>query len=303
MRLISFLFTMGLAVSMSCSKATNDRQTTIYYPEPLPDSVAIPFLPGIVSTDSVDFGAAFSPDGRSFYFARSINGQSDIYVTTHDGTKWMPAQLTPFSDANYSEADPAFAPDGKLYFISTRPKNASDTLPDYDIWYVNSVTNDKMWSSPENLTVVNSDSNEFYISFTRDKSLYFASSRAGGFGNEDIYVSRWVDDRYSTPHNIGAAINTEKSEYDPLVFPDEKTIVFTSSFREDSFGAGDLYHAKRGDDNVWLQAINLGKSFNTRSRDYCAYLTPDLKYFFYSSEKNVKWISAEALKAQIGITD
>ena len=50
--------------------------------------------------------------------------------------------------------DPAFAPDGKLYFISNRPKDQSDTIADYDIWFVAPLA-DGRWSAPENLKSIN----------------------------------------------------------------------------------------------------------------------------------------------------
>jgi hypothetical protein len=266
----------------------------IPYPLPIPDSVALPFLPGIVSTDSVDFGSAFSLDGQSFYFTRSENKQSQIYVTRHDGEKWTTPISVSFNDANYSEADPAFAPDGKLYFISDRPRNVSDSLRDYDIWFVTPLT-DGGWSKPENLERVNSDSSEFYVSFAENGNLYFSSSRAGGFGEEDVYVSRWVNARYSVPENLGAAINSDKSEYDPCLSHQEDLIVFTSPNREDTFGKGDLYVAKLVGNKNWSQAVHLGNSFNTKTREYCAYFSPDARYFFFSSEGNVKWVASKTL--------
>ena len=119
--------------------------------------------------------------------------------------------LLSFTESKYSEADPAFAPDGKLYFISNRPKDQSDTLMDYDIWFVAPLS-DGRWSEPENLKSVNSDSSEFYISFSKNGNLYFSSSRKGGFGEEDIYVSRLINEQYTAPENLGAAINSKRSE-------------------------------------------------------------------------------------------
>src|SRR5687767_11033646 len=140
-------------IGQSQKSLAQNKGVDIPYPRPFPGSTAIIFLPGLVSKDSVDFGSAFSPDGKSFYFARSENKQSKIYVSQHDGEKWTEPEPMPFTEAKYSEADPAFAPDGKLYFISTRPKNQSDSLPDYDIWFVTPLANGG-WSEPETLKSV-----------------------------------------------------------------------------------------------------------------------------------------------------
>lgn len=270
----------------------------ISYPSPAPDSTSGSFLPGIVSKDSLDFNAAFSPDGKSFYFTRSENRNLKIYVTHYDGKKWIDPIRPSFVESHYSEADLTFAPDGRIYFISNRPKDQSDSIPDYDIWFVAPLANGN-WSAAKNLKEVNSDSNEYYVSFADNGDLYFASSRKGGYGEEDIYVSKWVNNEYTSPENLGATINSEKSEYDPFIFPQGDIMIFTSSGREDTFGAGDLYGSKLNNGMQWRPAINLGGMFNTKTRDYCPYLSPDLRYFFYSSSKDVKWIDARILKLQM----
>ena len=287
-------------VILSCSTHPSTQTLTeIPYPHPPPDSIALTFLPDLVSTDSVDFTSAFSPDGKSFYFTRSENSQSSIYVTQHDGRTWKSPVLVPAIETEYSEADPAFAPDGKLYFISNRPKNNADTVRDYDIWFVTPLDEDTGWSKPENLEPVNSDSSEFYISFSKNGNLYFSSSRKGGFGAEDIYVSRLSNERYTKPENIGEAINSTYSEYDPCISANEDILVFTSSNRKDTFGGADLYCSKITGTAKWFNAMNLGKSLNTNTREYCAYFSPDSKYFFFSSQGDVKWLKSQFIKAEI----
>jgi hypothetical protein len=294
------MLTYLLVVCISLENNTANAQAAkkIAYPQPLADSMAIIFLPGLVSKDSLDFNAAFSPDGKAFYFSRSKNRQSKIYVSYHNGENWTePVHAAFTGGTQYAEADPAFGPDGRLYFISNRPRNQSDTSPDYDIWSVKPLPGGH-WSEPENMTSLNSDSSEFYISFARNGNLYFASSRAGGFGEEDIYVSRLVNARYSTPENLGPAVNTAKSEYDPGISPQEDIIVFASSNRGQGFGGADLYCSVVDVPKKWLPATHLGKTFNTKTREFCPYFSPDEKYFFFSSEGDIKWISLKILQKQ-----
>ena len=49
----------------------------------------------------------------------------------------------------------------------------------------------------------------------------------------------------------------------------------------------------------WMQAVNLGSTFNTKLYEYCPYISPDLKYFFFSSESDVKWIDYHYLVQKI----
>lgn len=95
--------------------------------------------------------------------------------------------------------------------------------------------------------------------------------------------------KYTTPKNLGAAVNTEKAEFDPFISTDEKLIIFASSKRDDTIGGTDLY-VSTFENGKWTQAKNLGKHINTATRDFCPYLSPDDKYFFFSSNSDVKWI-------------
>lgn len=294
MRVVLLPCILLLLIAVFCKAQS---ETSIPYPQPMPDSAALRFLPGIVSSDSMDFNACFSPEAKSYYFTRSINKQTKIYVTHHDGVNWTAPMLVPFLDSKYSEADPAFAPDGTLYFISDRPADASDTLRDFDIWSVKPLPGGS-WSAPENLKDINTDSSEYYISFSRSGNLYFASSRKGGLGEEDIYVSKLVNGKYTDPVNLGPAVNTAGSEYDPGVSADEDMIVFASSNRDDGIGGADLYCSRLNGEKKWQKAVNLGNRFNTKAREFCPYFSPDGKYFFFSSERDVKWIGLEWLKKE-----
>ena len=175
---------------LSCTGSTSPP--SISYPMPYPDSVALLFLPDLVSNttkDSLDFNAAFSPNGHSFYFTRPVNGKWQIFSSSYTGVRWTKPELADFNEPNYSQADPAFGPDNNLYFISNRPRNNHLTIADFNIWLIKPQA-DGQWSSPEYVDAVNTDSTEYYISFAQTGNLYFSSARAGGFGQEDIYVSR-----------------------------------------------------------------------------------------------------------------
>ena len=265
-----------------------------FYPEPQPDSIALRFLPDIVCTDSLDFNAAFSPDGQTFYFSRSVKGKYKIYRSTFDGKDWTKPGLAPFSESEYAEADPFITPDGTLYYISDRMKGPSATIPDFDIWFVRPLTNGE-WTAPENLHVVNADSTEYYVSLSSNGNIYFASNRTGGYGDHDIYVSKLIDGKYSPPENLGPDINSSQMEHDPFISMDERFIIFTSVNRPDSFGQAVLYYSQVSEDGKWSTAMNMGKQFNTPTYEYCSFLSPDMKYFFFSSDYDVKWISAKYL--------
>jgi hypothetical protein len=268
----------------------------IPYPTPAPGAHPEVFLPGTVSQPgSLEFNAAFSSDGRSFYFSKSADRQWDIHVSRHDGHAWGAPVRAAFSDPTFSEADPVFAPDGRLYFISNRPKPGGDQPSDFDLWYVEPQP-EGGWSTPRNATELNSERDEYYISFSKAGDAYLGSDRPGGFGDMDLYVSRHVDGRFLPPENLGPGINTKESEHDAcLISADETLLVFKSENRPDGVGEADLYVSRRGADGRWQPALNLGAPVNTPAYEYCSYLTPDGRYFFFSSELDIKWMDADVL--------
>lgn len=281
----------------SCVTVKNSIQKTPY-PVPAAKEKAIRFLPSNVSSDSIDFGSAFSPDGRSFYFARSENKQLTIFVTRFENGKWNNAAPVSFNETAYSQADPAFSPDGKLYFISNRPVSANDSTTDYNIWFVSALPSGG-WSEKQPAARINSAANEFYISFSKKGDLYFSSSREGGFGEEDIYTSKLINGEYTSPQNMGSAINSARSEYDPGISPANDLLVFASSNRPEGFGGADLYYSVQVA-GQWGKAANLGKEINTATREYCPYFTTDGKYFFFSGEADIKWISMDFIRNKTG---
>ncbi len=288
------MITILIVLAAAFQQCTNGKATSseFTYPAPLPDSVALPFLPGIVTTDSLDFNATFSTDGKCFFFSKSRKGKWMIFTTERKGNAWSTPVPAPFNEEAYSQADPFIASDGTLYYISNRPRDSNDTLPDYDIWFVRPL-NDSVWSAPENLRAVNSDSTEYYVSLSKNGNVYFASDRSGTTGSLDIYVSELVNGEYTEPKNLGPAINSPGTEHDPLISANEEFLIFTAVDRADSFGSADLYYSERASDGSWTPAVNMGRTFNTDTYEYCSYITPDNKYFFFSSELDVKWISTQ----------
>lgn len=292
MKGIILIITIHLVLVIGCKNSNQE----INYPKPLPDSKALTFMPGIVSNeapDSLDFNSTFSPDGKAFYFSRSVKGKYVIYVSYFNENTWQQPTPATFNDGAYSNADPMFHPDGTLYYMSNRPKNASDTIPDFDIWFIKEDKEHK-WSQPENVSAINSDSTEYYVSFAGNGNLYFASDRSGGAGQWDIYVSKYQDGKYLQPENLGLSINSDSTEHDPCVSKDEQLILFTSVGRQDGFGEGDIYYSIK-EKGEWGEAKNIGKHINTPTYEYCSYLTADGKFYFYSSKFNIMWINRNYL--------
>lgn len=125
------------------------------------------------------------------------------------------------------------------------------------------------WSEPVNLgPSVNSAANEMNAALSPDElSLYFVSTRAGGFGGADIWVARRasVASPWGNAVNLGATVNTTGLEAAPAVSIDGH-LLFFSSDRPGGQGSNDIYVARRADSNDdfgWEPAVSLGTDVNT----------------------------------------
>lgn len=291
MKRFIYLFPCLIGGLLSCTFTNKpvSQSIRINYPEPIPDKTGITFLPDIVSKEGLDFNATFSRDGKTFYFSRSDKRKYIIYESKFGGKQWEEPVPSSLFDTVYSNTDPFITPDGSIYFISNRPKDNSDKINDYDIYRLGK-QNGK-WAEPEYLKEINSDSTEYYVSVSDNGNIYFASYRDG---NLDLYMSKKSGHHFKKPETLGTIINSGFDEHDPFIAPDESFLIFTSN-RPGNMGEADLYIAHRKN-NQWQEPVNMGDRINTITYDYCPNVSPDGKYFFYSSERDVKWINAEFLK-------
>ncbi len=202
--------------------------------------------------------------------------------------KWTTPKVAPFSGM-YKDLEPFLSPDGlQLFFASNRLNNSSgDIKGDIDIWYVTRASLNSKWSLPKNIgPIINTNKNEYYPSVTNKGDLFFTAEYDDAKGKEDIYVSRFVDGKYTKPQSLGTGVNSKKYEFNAYVAPDESFIIFSSYGRKDDTGRGDLYISYKGEQNIWQPAVNLGERINSKEIDYCPFVDFKTKTLYFTSAKN-----------------
>jgi WD40 repeat protein len=133
------------------------------------------------------------------------------------------------------------------------------------------------WSTPTNLSsIVNSTALDGCPAISRDGlSLYFASSRAGGQGGLDIYVSHResLEDPWEAPVNLGPTINTASNDFCPALSTDGHLLFFASN-RAGGCGGIDIYVSRRENNREdsgeggWGPPQNLGCTLNSDKDDF-----------------------------------
>lgn len=161
------------------SSIEQDRLNEI---EPLPAELGkFYFQPHGVFADSgktIIFSAMTRPEAEG--------GDLNIYISTLQGEKWSaPKPISAVINTEKDEDSPYLSNDGKTLYFSSKGHNSSGG---YD-FYKSELVNGE-WGYPENLGYpMNSAGDDIYLTFTADeKTGFFSSNRAGGFGGMDIYT-------------------------------------------------------------------------------------------------------------------
>jgi Tol biopolymer transport system component len=243
------------------------------------------FAPGVISDGFANRDMAISPDGNDLFY--TIQWYFGLYSVILHAQKlngqWTKPDTAWFS-GRFNDLEPAFSPDGnKLFFTSNRPLNSSDSVKDYDIWYLQKKGN--QWEAPVNAGApVNTGKDEFYPSLTKTGNLYF--TRNNDDTGDDIFMSEMKDGKFTTPKPLPEAVNSKGDDFNAYIDPDEKFIIFSSYKRKDDLGRGDLYFAIRKE-NVWQPAVHFNQLINSATLDYSPFVSTDHKYFFFSSKKQL----------------
>ena len=229
------------------------------------------FAPGIISTGYDERIAAFTPDGKEFYYVLYGAPHMVILYTKEKNGRWIKPRVAPFSGKYGAEFN--ISPDGnKIVFGSFQPLDGQG--PESAIghtWIVE--RRGAGWSEPKPLRPALFG----YPSLSLAGNLYFNPIREDGMGGEDIYMSKCINGEFSEPENLGEQVNSEIDEIDPFIAPDESYIIFLRRDK-DGFGGADLFISFRKGDGSWTKAKNMGEPINSSAHEICPSISPDGKF-------------------------
>lgn len=275
-----------LLTSSSIFSQTSKRaiKADLFFDQAPPGNSPTLFAPGIVSDEYGNRDMAISPSGDEIFYTIQYRGFA-ISVIMHSQKikgKWTAPEVAVFS-GQYNDLEPAFSPGGnRIYFSSNRPVTGT-TKKDFDIWYIEKEKGS--WSEPKNAgAAINTPKDEFYPSIARSGNIYFTRQMEGK--DEDIVMCKFSDNKYDTAISLPGAVNTNGAEFNAFVDPDEQYILFTGYKRKGNIGAGDIFISKKSN-GEWQEAKNLGEKVNGQGNTYCPYVSPDKKYFFFTSSRGL----------------
>lgn len=160
----------------------------IYVAKRLPGQgvVSVERLPSPINSPQEEWSPSVFDDDQGnevLYFSSTRDGGQDIYESIAYGAPSKVASLS----TQYSDARPNVSRNGReIVFDSDRPGGEGAS----DIWTATRGSTSASWNAPIPIPQVNSPAGESRASISWDGTmLVFGSSREGGEGASDIYVS------------------------------------------------------------------------------------------------------------------
>ncbi len=170
-----------------------------------------------LNNEGPNFISSITPDGNTMLlllgnqYGKNGKMKAGVSMSYKDGDNWTsPVPLEIENEYNFSDhANFFLAQNRKVLLMSVQRE---DTNGDRDL-YVSFLKDDNTWSEPKNLgEIVNTAGTESAPFLAADdRTLYFSSNGFSGYGGEDIYVTRRLDDSWTNwtePENLGPSINS-----------------------------------------------------------------------------------------------
>lgn len=244
-------------------------------------------LPAPMNGFKFQYFPALTADNRFLLFTGrpAASSGEDLFVSRQnkDGSLGAPQPISPAINTSYNEGAGSISGDGKtLVFASCdRPK----AIGNCDL-YISRRTGNS-WSAPVNLgTNVNSAEWDSQPSLSADgRTLYFTSTRRGGQGQEDIYMTTMrPDGNWSPAQNLGTPVNTPGKDMAPFIHASGTTLYYVTDGLV-GMGGLDVFRCEKNLTGKWSEPNNLGYPLNTFENEASLFIASDNQKGFCSRSR------------------
>jgi hypothetical protein len=178
-----------------------------------------------------------------------------------------------------------------VYFASDRPGGVG-LIPNDDLWFATRESVDAPWGDPHNMREINSAAADSLPMLSYDEHvMFFQSTRPGGCGKGDIWMTRRRDNRsqeWESPTNLGCVLNTDANETAPAFFENPETEEVTLFYGSDRGGPStdyDVYASVVGEDGYFGLGVVVPE-FSSPRRDTRIFVRTDGLEAFITSNRD-----------------
>lgn len=226
---------------------------------------------------------AFSSDGNEMYITRNNyegKGQDGtrnlkLLVSTKTGNVWSDPQELPFNSKEFSVGHATLSQDGNTMVFASDMPGGKGGVDLYKTTRVNGV-----WSTPQNLTAVNTSGNDMFPYLHPGGVLVFASDGHPGYGGLDLFVGQWKDGTVKRYQNLGAPMNSPADDFSVWIDAAQKTGYFASN-RSGGKGNDDLYSF------TMSKPFSFGRTVKGMAKDLSGAPLPGAKVQFADASGNI----------------
>lgn len=203
---------------------------------------------------------------------------SDIFMTRFNGFSFSPASPIKSLNTSFDEQCVSLSDDGQHMFIYfDNIENAGDI-------YESRMDGSNFGRKKIIKEGVNSKAIETSASLSPDgNTLFFASTKSGGKGGLDLFMTRKLPDGSWAESQPINALNTEGNEDFPFLSPDGNSLYFSSNGYP-GLGGYDVYKSDWDEENnTWKSPTNLGYPLNTSYDDKVIQFSGDMKHAYLTA--------------------
>lgn len=241
-----------------------------------------------INSEGSEYINSVSLDEELMFFTRrekELAGHESFYFARKKEGPWNPAiEMSPPVNSPGNQGAMCLSPDGMSIYMTCCSRR--DSYGSCDLYV--SHRRGSQWSEPENLgDILNSTAWDSQPCLSADgRTLYFVSTRRGGFGGSDIWKSVLQDDgSWSQPQNLGEPINSTGEEMAPFIHQDGRTLYFSSNGLP-GMGGADLFISRLDPSGKWSVPTNIGYPVNTKNDEINLVINTGGDAAFISSAKD-----------------
>jgi len=216
-------------------------------------------------------------------------------VAVQHPVPFEPKNLGPGVNTSDPEYYPCITADGRTLLFTRRVAEPSAQYGMQEDFYI-SYKGDTAWNraSPVpsvNTTTMNEGAGTLspdgrFIVFTKCALMDNDYGQGlKGMGSCDLFISRRIGERWTTPENLGPPLNSRQWESQPSLGSDGRTLYFVRAMQaRDGLKSMDIMRSVLGEDGNFSDPVALGPTINTPFQEESVQIHPDGRTLYFSSD-------------------